>query len=51
MPHLENEDLVGTDKIAIKEAMDYLSKEFAEEDLALVKRWEHIQLQSLDEED
>lgn len=51
MPHLENEDLVGTDIAAIKEAMDYLSKEFAEEDLALVKRWEHIQLQSLNEED
>lgn len=50
MPHLENEDL-GKDAAIMKEIVEYMLKEFAEEDLALVKRWEHIQLQSLDEED
>ncbi len=50
MPHLENEDL-GKDVATMEEIVDYMLREFAEEDLALVKRWEHIQLQSLNEED
>ena len=49
MPHLENEDL-GKDVATMEEIVEYMLKEFAEEDLALIKRWEHMQLACIEED-